>query len=117
MKAAIEKSTKNSRAADQRRIAKTTIAPRDVSRAKPKQLRKLASNAPAKADEKRPAGKLGQVLDAVIAGRGASLGELVELTGWQPHTARAALSRLRQRGFAVHLHTSDGRRAYHLAGA
>jgi hypothetical protein len=117
MKAPVRKSPKNSRAVDQRRTGKTVSARNEMKRANPKQVRKSASNAPAKVDEKRPAGKLGQVLDAVIAGRGASLGELVELTGWQPHTARAALTRLRQRGFAVHLDTNDGRKAYHLAGA
>jgi hypothetical protein len=50
-----------------------------------------------------PAGKLGQVLAAVGAGRGATIDELATLTGWLPHTTRAALTRLKQRGFPVHL--------------
>jgi DNA-binding IclR family transcriptional regulator len=60
-----------------------------------------------------PSGKLGQVL-AALSGKGASLTELVALTGWQPHTTRAALTRLRQRGFAVALGGSDGRKVYQL---
>ncbi|MFL5333805.1 MAG: DUF3489 domain-containing protein [Geminicoccaceae bacterium] len=48
---------------------------------------------------------------------GATLVELVSLTGWQPHTARAALTRLRQRGFKVHLREAEGRKAYHLTQA
>ena len=68
-------------------------------------------------DQQRPTGKLGHVLNAVAATRGASLDELVELTGWQPHTVRAALTRLRQRGFAVNLRETDDRKAYHLAEA
>jgi len=60
----------------------------------------------------RPSGKNGQVLDAVAATGGATLGELVALTGWQPHTTRAALTRLRQRGFSVYLETDGGRKAY-----
>ena len=32
---------------------------------------------------------------------GASVAELAEGTGWQPHSVRAALSRLRQRGVPV----------------
>jgi hypothetical protein len=68
-------------------------------------------------DQRRPRGKLGHVLDAVAAESGASLDELVRLTGWQAHTTRAALTRLRQRGFEVGLRETDDRKAYHLAEA
>jgi DNA-binding transcriptional regulator PaaX len=57
------------------------------------------------------------VLTAVAAKPGATLVELVSLTGWQPHTARAALTRLRQRGFKVRLREDAGRKAYHLTQA
>ncbi len=65
----------------------------------------------------RPAGKLGQVVDAISQADGATLAELVSLTCWQPHTARAALTRLRQRGFATHLDQQNGRKSYRLLGA
>jgi DNA-binding IclR family transcriptional regulator len=53
------------------------------------------------------------VLDALSATGGATLAEIVTLTGWQPHTARAALTGLRRRGFAVTLTADDaGRKAY-----
>ncbi|CAA9274182.1 MAG: hypothetical protein AVDCRST_MAG08-3297, partial [uncultured Acetobacteraceae bacterium] len=55
----------------------------------------------------RPGGKLGRVLDAVAAEDGATLAELVALTGWQPHTTRAALTRLRRRGFVLVLGSAD----------
>ena len=71
----------------------------------------------ATAGQQRPAGKLGKVLTAVGTEPGATLVELVSLTGWQPHTARAALTRLRQRGFKVHLREAGGRKAYHLTQA
>jgi DNA-binding MarR family transcriptional regulator len=61
-----------------------------------------------------PGGKLGQVLSAVSASTGATLAELVGLTGWQAHTARAALTGLRHRGFAVQLSEQQGRKAYRL---
>lgn len=64
-----------------------------------------------------PGGKLGQVLSAVSDDTGATLAELVSLTGWQPHTARAALTGLRRRGFAVQLSEQLGRKAYRLATA
>jgi len=63
----------------------------------------------------RPGGKLGRVLDALAATQGATLTEIVTLTGWQPHSARAALTGLRQRGFAVALQADPaGRKAYRL---
>ncbi len=68
----------------------------------------------------RPGGKLGQVLDAVAAEDGATLAELAALTGWQPHTTRAALTRLRRRGFLMVLSSADsagGRKAYRAVPA
>jgi hypothetical protein len=64
----------------------------------------------------RPSGKLGAVLKAVEHKRGATIAELTEATGWQPHTARAALTRLRQRGFPAVLSEEGGRKAYRLQG-
>jgi hypothetical protein len=115
MKYAISKTRQSSRA-----VAKTAKPRQPVA----KRSRPRAEHAPVPvaaattaADQKRPTGKLGRVLNAVAATRGASLDELIELTGWQPHTARAALTRLRQRGFAVGLRETTDRKAYHLAEA
>jgi DNA-binding MarR family transcriptional regulator len=85
-------------------------------RVKQEQTSRPAVAAAASAQQ-RPTGKLGDVLTAVAAKPGATLIELVSLTGWQPHTARAALTRLRQRGFKVHLREAEGRKAYHLTQA
>ncbi len=63
----------------------------------------------------RPGGKLGAVIDAIARPQGASLDELTALSGWLPHTTRAAVTRLRQRGHDVTLRKVEGRRAYHLA--
>jgi hypothetical protein len=65
----------------------------------------------------RPQGKLGRVLDAVAAEDGATLAELAALTGWQPHTTRAALTGLRRRGFTLVLAegaSAGSRKAYRL---
>jgi DNA-binding transcriptional regulator PaaX len=53
-------------------------------------------------------------MTAVSTEAGATLAELAAKTGWLPHTTRAALCRLRQRGFAVNLAERDGRKAYRL---
>lgn len=63
----------------------------------------------------RPGGKLGAVIDAIAGPKGASLAELSAMAGWLPHTTRAAVTRLRQRGHDVTLLTVDGRKAYCLA--
>jgi hypothetical protein len=47
--------------------------------------------------------KIAQVLDLLQRDQGARLDELTSMTGWLPHTARAALTGLRRRGFAVRL--------------
>ena len=114
MKSHISKTRRSSRA-----VGKTAKSRRPVAkRSRPKAERAPVPVAAATAaDQKRPTGKLGGVLNAVAATRGASLDELVELTGWQPHTARAALTRLRQRGFAVGLRETADRKAYYLAEA
>ncbi|WP_069308435.1 DUF3489 domain-containing protein [Methylobrevis pamukkalensis] len=49
----------------------------------------------------RAGSKLGLVLGLLETPEGATLAELVEATGWLPHTTRAALTGLRKRGFAV----------------
>jgi hypothetical protein len=66
---------------------------------------------------RHPGGKLGRVLAALRADAGATLSELVTLTGWQPHTTRAALTRLRQRGYALERAEGNGRVAYRIGGA
>jgi hypothetical protein len=63
---------------------------------------------------RRPTGKLGDVLQAISAGAGATLSEITALTGWLPHTARAAVTGLRQRRFPVQLIEREGRKAYRL---
>jgi hypothetical protein len=45
--------------------------------------------------------KLARVIDLLRRLDGASIFQLTEATGWLPHTARAALTGLRKRGYAV----------------
>jgi len=62
--------------------------------------------------EKPIGGKLGIIAKAVAVPKGATIDQLVKKTGWQPHTVRAALSRLRKRGMEILLADVDGRKAY-----
>ena len=61
-----------------------------------------------------PGSKLGLVVSALSSDEGATLAALVTLTGWLPHTTRAALCRLRQRGYSIRLVGDAGNRTYRL---
>ena len=65
----------------------------------------------------RPGGKLGILLDTVSRPEGATLEDLSAAAGWLPHTTRAAITRLRQRGYDVRIATIGGRKVYHLVPA
>src|SRR5271166_1637382 len=51
----------------------------------------------------RVGSKLDRILGMLSTDKGATLEELTSATGWLPHTARAALTGLRKRGYDVHL--------------
>ncbi|MFG1242357.1 DUF3489 domain-containing protein [Xanthobacter sp. V7C-4] len=63
---------------------------------------------PASGTRPKPGSKLGMVLALLEKPQGASLAKLVEVTGWLPHTTRAALTGLRKRGFSVVSEKSAG---------
>jgi hypothetical protein len=57
-------------------------------------------------------GKLGLIAASVAAPGGATMDSLIKTTRWQPHTIRAALSRLRKRGMVIALTRVDEGKAY-----
>lgn len=40
-------------------------------------------------------------LVSALTGKGKTISQLTDLLGWQPHTVRAAFTRLRKRGYIV----------------
>lgn len=67
------------------------------------------------ATPKAAASKLAGLVEQIGRPDGATIADLLATTGWQPHTVRAALSRLRRRGYIIILSTrADGRKAYRL---
>jgi hypothetical protein len=55
--------------------------------------------------------KIAQVINLLQRDQGATLDDLIAATGWLPHTARAALTGLRHRGYEVRLQRGDKGRA------
>jgi hypothetical protein len=51
--------------------------------------------------EPSPASKIGRLIELLKRTEGASLKEMSVATGWQLHSVRAALTRLRQKGLDV----------------
>ena len=66
------------------------------------------------AEDKTPSGKLGLLVAALRRDDGATIEALTDLTGWLPHTTRAALCRLRQRGLPITRNRVEGSILYHL---
>ena len=61
--------------------------------------------------------KIALVTDLLQRPDGATLAELVEATGWLPHTTRAALTGLRKKGHSIDKAMRDGATAYLIAAA
>jgi Protein of unknown function (DUF3489) len=55
----------------------------------------------------RPGTKISAVIGALESTSGATIDEIVAVTRWLPHTARAALTGLRKRGYAIASDRSD----------
>jgi DNA-binding IclR family transcriptional regulator len=55
--------------------------------------------------------KIALVVELLQRDQGAKLDELIDATGWLPHTARAALTGLRHRGYDVRLERGENGRA------
>lgn len=79
----------------------------------PKTARNPANPQPASP----PGGKLGQIIRLLQRTRGATISDMVETTGWQPHSVRGAISgSLKKRhGLAITATTDETRgRVYRL---
>lgn len=70
---------------------------------------------PAKVPDKKPS-KVSLVLDMLSQPDGVTVDQLVEATGWLPHTTRAALTGLKKKGHVVTSEKTEARvRVYWIA--
>ena len=100
-----------------RRFARTPKAG-DPAAGQVKDTSPDASPAPAPPEGTKPksGSKISQVIALLRRSEGATLAEMVEATGWQPHTTRAALTGLKKKGHAIERTKRDDATCYHIAG-
>ena len=60
--------------------------------------------------------KAATLIALLTRAEGATLDQMISATGWQPHTTRAALTRLKARGYIVISTKADGIRIYRASG-
>ena len=91
-----------------------SVVPTNALRAQQTSLDASANDSAPSAASRPAAPRSGTKIAMVIAllqrDTGATLDELIAATGWLPHTARAALTGLRKRGYAVALERSNAER-------
>lgn len=61
--------------------------------------------------------KIAQVIALLERDGGATLADLIESTGWLPHTTRAALTGLRKRGYVIAKGSREGASVYNIGKA
>jgi hypothetical protein len=62
----------------------------------------------------RPGTKAARLIELLSRKEGARLDDMIEATGWLPHTARAALTGLRKKGHNVVREQKDGTSIYRI---
>jgi predicted transcriptional regulator len=73
------------------------------------------TNTPTEATPKLVQSKREQLIKLLERDTGATLDEMITLTGWPPHTTRAALTGLRKKGHVITSDKVDGMRTYRAA--
>jgi DNA-binding IclR family transcriptional regulator len=73
-----------------------------------------APEAPAKAEPKTSS-KISTVIGLLKREQGATLDEMVQTTGWLPHTTRAALTGLKKKGYTIEKAKREDVTCYRIA--
>lgn len=60
--------------------------------------------------------KAAKLLNLLQTGTGASLEDMVDLTGWQPHTVRAAMTGLKKKGHVIDKHVEGNTTIWSVKG-
>lgn len=87
-----------------------------ASQTTPESSAEAASPAAVPASVPSTQSKISKVLDLLRRKQGATLVELVEATGWLPHTTRAALTGLKKKGHVIEKMMRENVTCYRIAG-
>ena len=74
--------------------------------------RPAGTTSAAEATPRRRQSKRAKILARLQRPRGVTISELQNATGWQPHSIRAAISRLRKSGIAIDRKVANGKTRY-----
>lgn len=61
--------------------------------------------------------KISTVVELLERNGGATLDEIVQSIGWQPHSARAALTNLRKKGHTIEKSQREHQTCYHISAS
>ena len=75
----------------------------------------LAASQPLPEPAAKPESKAARIVALMQRAEGATLNEMVIVTGWLPHTTRAAMTGLKRKGHTITSVKTDGVRRYHAA--
>lgn len=92
----------------------------DASKARQRRMARETSGDPQPEKPKsapRGPSKIDQVVGLLKRTSGATLAELIAVTGWLPHTTRAALTGLRKKGHTIEKTSCEGVTVYSIAAA
>ena len=93
-----------------------TKRPRRMAR-EPQQQKPCAATTTACVPSGAAPSKTARVIGLLARPKGATLGQMMEATGWLPHTTRAALTRLKKKGHEVTSVKAGGVRTYRVIEA
>ena len=89
-----------------------------IPRSTPRSAKHPGGSAQTHAAPAAPRGKLAVVISLLGRAQGATLTALIEATGWQRHSLRAALSGLRKQGHTIERDaTKSGESRYRIASS
>ena len=90
-------------------IVATNVTAADEGQTAPTTTMPAATHAP---EPTKPISKQAQLAALVTRDTGATLDQMIAVTGWLPHTTRAALTGLKKKGYAISSDKFDGVRTY-----
>jgi hypothetical protein len=102
------KTSKNTRTASS--IASNSV--KAAARSKSKATAGSHSSAAAPAGVKKAPSKQQHLAALVVRDEGGTLEQMIAITGWLPHTTRAALTGLKKKGYVISSDKVDGVRTY-----